>query len=62
MRIRVDPDLCEGYGLCEKLAPHLFKLGDTLPVTPPSTVDESLRPLLEQAVSRCPRCALTLED
>lgn len=28
MRVRVDADLCEGYGTCVNIAPDLFKLDE----------------------------------
>jgi ferredoxin len=28
MRVIVDPDLCEGNGVCEHIAPEMFRVGD----------------------------------
>lgn len=64
MRVIVDPDLCEGNGICEKVAPEIFRLGDddqarVLQERP----DEALRAKVEQAVRRCPRQAIrAVED
>ena len=59
MRVIVDPDLCEGNGVCEKVAPEIFRLGDddqarVLQERP----GEALRTEVEQAVRRCPRQAI----
>lgn len=61
MRITVDPDLCEGNGLCEKAAPRVFRVGDDdraqLLIERPG---EEHRDAVEQAVRRCPRHAIRL--
>lgn len=63
MRIRVDPDLCQGHGVCTNEAPEVFVLEGDPPVTiripEPS---ESLRAAVENAVRYCPTGALSLED
>lgn len=63
MRISVDRGLCEAHGVCMSIEPAVFDLGDDdvlvlLQEEPP----EDLRPLIEQAVMRCPRQALSLQD
>jgi ferredoxin len=63
VRIRVDYEKCESNGLCEDAAPEVFRLGDddnlyVLQEEP----DESLRAKVEDAVRRCPKQALALED
>jgi ferredoxin len=63
MRVRVDPDLCEGYGLCVQLLPTVFEMGEELPVKIlADTVDPALRAKLADAVAQCPRAALSLEE
>jgi ferredoxin len=61
MRLIVDPDLCEGNGVCEKLAPEIFRLGDddqarVLVDHPPDSASGKV----EQAIRRCPRQAIRL--
>jgi ferredoxin len=63
MRIRVDYDKCESNALCEDAAPEVFRLGDddnlyVLQEEP----DESLRAKVEEAVRRCPKQALAIEE
>jgi ferredoxin len=63
VRITVDRDLCEANGLCEQLAPAVFRLDDddVLELLQPSPDDEHEADA-RLAVERCPRAALILED
>lgn len=63
MRIIHDEVLCEAHGVCESIDPELFQLDDDdrLTVLQPEP-GESKRALVEQAVIRCPRQALRLQD
>ena len=63
MRIVVEYDLCESNGLCEEAAPELFRLNDddnldVLNENPP----EELRAKAEEAVRRCPKQAIRIEE
>jgi ferredoxin len=63
MRILVDPDLCEGFGMCTQLLPDVFTLGDELPVQiAADAAKATLRAKLQDAVDHCPRNALRIED
>jgi ferredoxin len=63
MRIAVDWGLCESNAVCEGIAPHVFAVGDddqlTVLVTEVKAAD---RPLVEAAVSACPKQALRLVE
>jgi ferredoxin len=63
MRIKVDYDLCESNGLCMDAAPEVFEVRDDdlmyLLVEKP---DGALRPKVLQAIGRCPKRALSLQD
>jgi ferredoxin len=63
MKIIVDYDLCEANAVCMKVCPEVFEVreDDNLYLkteTPP----ESLRAKVEEAVRRCPRQAIRLEE
>jgi len=63
MHITVDPDLCQGHGVCESEAPTVFELSRNHKVTilderPP----DGLRSQVEAAVRFCPTSALTITD
>ena len=62
MKVVVDRGLCEAHGVCMSLEPTVFDLGDDdILVILDEEPDESKRSIIEQAVIRCPRQALTLE-
>ena len=64
MKVRVNYGLCETNGLCAKASPEVFEIREEedrmrlLQVHP----DESLRSGVEEAVRRCPKTALRLEE
>jgi ferredoxin len=63
MRVVVDYDLCESNAVCMAVAPEVFEVDDDdnlnlLLEEPP----EELRPKVEEAVRRCPKQALSIQD
>jgi len=64
MRIRVDPDACQGHGLCAMYAEELFTISDTdgratVRLDPvPAALQEAAR----QAVGVCPELAITVVE
>lgn len=63
MKVVVDYDLCESNAVCMGILPEVFEVRDDdflylLTAEP----DESLRPKLEEAVMRCPKQAISIED
>ena len=63
MRIAVDYDLCESNAICMAIAPDVFEVRDDdflyiLEENP----GEDRRAVVEQAVQRCPKQAISLED
>lgn len=60
MKISIDPDRCEGHGLCEQQAPDYFRLDDD-PVT---VLQETVRPddisPVRKAAAMCPKAAILL--
>jgi ferredoxin len=63
MRVVVDWDLCESNAICMAVAPEVFEVDDDdnlnlLQEEPP----EDLRPKVEEAVRRCPKQALSIQD
>lgn len=63
MKVVVDYDLCESNAVCMGILPEVFEVRDDdflyLLTEEP---DESLRPKLEEAVMRCPKQAISIED
>ena len=63
MRVVVDFDACESNAVCMAVAPEVFEVRDddflyVLQENPP----EDLRAKVEEAVRRCPKQAIKLED
>ncbi|MDY7102059.1 MAG: ferredoxin [Actinomycetota bacterium] len=63
MRVVVDFDLCESNAICMQVAPEVFEVRDddflyVLQEEPP----EDLRPKVQEAVDRCPKQAISIED
>jgi ferredoxin len=63
MRVVVDSQRCESSALCVAAAPTVFRIDDDerLQVIV-EFPDESLRGQVEQAASRCPMQAITIEE
>ena len=63
MRVVVDYDLCESNAICMGIAPEIFEVRDddllyVLDENPP----ESERAKVKEAVQRCPKQAISIED
>jgi ferredoxin len=61
-RLRVNPIMCEGHGLCAELLPELIRLDDWgYPIIEEPDVPGDLEGLARKAVDVCPTLALLLE-
>jgi len=63
MRVVVDFDLCESNAVCMGIAPEVFEVRDddflyVLEENP----GEELRAKVEEAVQRCPKQAISIEE
>ncbi len=63
MKIVVDYDRCEANAICMQVCPEVFEVkeDDNLYLST-ETPDESLRAKVAEAVRRCPRQAIALEE
>ena len=63
MKVVVDYDLCESNAVCMAIAPEVFEVRDDdfLYVLDENTPEE-LGSKMEEAVRRCPKQAISLED
>ena len=60
-RLRVNPILCTGHGLCAELLPEQIDLDEWgYPILSGKPVPANLRPLARRAVNDCPALALML--
>ena len=64
MRIRVDPDKCQGHARCYALVPELFSVDDygLSTVVGDGTVPTDLEEKARLAVANCPEFAIELSE
>ncbi|MCU1455620.1 MAG: subB [Acidimicrobiales bacterium] len=63
MRVVVDYDLCESNAVCVGAAPEVFEVReDDFLYVLQDEPDETLRAKVEDAVRRCPKQAIKIED
>lgn len=64
MRVRIDPEICQGHTLCSIVAPQLFALRDEdgygYAIT--EEVPAGMEALAHEAVQSCPERAITVWD
>jgi len=61
MRVRVNPDLCTGCGLCVSTAPDLFEMVGDVAKEKVETVPPELEPQSQVAADNCPVEAIKIE-
>jgi ferredoxin len=63
MEVRVDALVCEANGVCEGLAPEVFRLDDddVLHIVQPNPSDD-LADRVRHAVRSCPKAALSVHE
>jgi ferredoxin len=68
MKVTVDPVACEANAVCVRLVPQLFSIHedadgeDVLAIAGDGAVPAELADGVRDAVSRCPKMALTLDE
>jgi ferredoxin len=61
LRLRVNPIVCDGHGLCAELLPEMITLDDWgYPIIDPGAIDAGLVGHAHRAVDACPVLALAL--
>ena len=61
MKVRIDPDLCTGCGLCSDSVPDVFKMGDDIAEVISAEVPGNLEGAVQEAVDDCPAEAIIIE-
>ncbi|HET6241782.1 MAG TPA: ferredoxin [Arthrobacter sp.] len=63
MKVRVDPAKCNGYALCNRLAPEIFKLDEWgYAFADGGEVDPDYEDRVREAVKVCPQNAILIEE
>lgn len=63
MKVVVDFDLCESNAVCMGIAPEVFEVrDDDMLYVLDENPDPALHDRVREAVSRCPKQAISLED
>ena len=63
MKVRVDREICAGFGVCVALSPDLFELHDDgYAVVLIAEVPPDLEDIARQAAIQCPSNAITVSD
>lgn len=63
MKVRVDSNVCAGFGVCVGLSPEMFELHeDGYAVVLVSEVKPELEDVARQAVNQCPAQAISIVD
>ena len=63
MKVRIDNDLCAGFGICVGIAPEVFELhADGYATVLVDDVPVELEDLVRRAASQCPAQAILLTD
>lgn len=64
MRVRVDPDVCQGHTLCALAAPQVFLLRteDGHSQVADEEVPGELEEAVRKAVATCPEGAISIEE
>jgi ferredoxin len=61
MKVRIDPDLCTGCGLCSDSVPDVFKMDDDIAEVIAAEVPSNLESAVQEAVDDCPAEAIISE-
>jgi len=61
MKVRIDPDLCTGCGLCSDSVPDVFKMDDDIAEVIAAEVPSNLESAVQEAVDDCPAEAIIAE-
>jgi ferredoxin len=62
MKVRVDPDLCTGCGVCIDMCPEVFQLQDDVSVVLVDTVPPEHEDIAREAAEACPVEAISVDE
>jgi ferredoxin len=63
MKVRVDPEICAGFGVCLGLAPEVFELHDDgYAIVLLGEVPPELEDMVRKAAIQCPSNAISVSE
>ena len=63
MKVRIDADVCAGFGICTGLSPEVFELHeDGYATVRVDLVPAELEELVQRALDQCPTQAISISD
>jgi len=61
MKVRVDPDICIGCGLCVSTCPEVYKMKDDKAIAISGVVPKQSEELAKKAADECPVTAIFID-
>jgi len=61
MRVKVNPQMCSGTGLCEQACPEVFELKEGISIVKVNEVPPSVEQSCIEAAEGCPTEAISIE-
>lgn len=62
MRVKVDPEMCSGTGLCEQTCPEVFEIVGGVSTVKVKIVPSEFEQSCRQAAEDCPTMAISTEE
>jgi ferredoxin len=62
MRAKVNPELCNGTGICEQMCPEVFELEEGISAVKVDEVPLDAEQSCREAAEGCPTEAISIED
>lgn len=62
MRVKINPELCDGTGMCEQTCPEVFELKDGISTVIVGDIPSDAEQSCRDAAEECPTAAISIEE